>query len=1060
MFDNLFGTQANTQQNSFSNPLNAANLNPGWGIDPNLLTPSYEASYRPQYSGPQPYANYGNPSLLRSIGSSYGMDPDRWGNPIDGDRQSIESMSSKPFDSVAWVGHRVAMPVIGYGLAFGALTKPSAALGRGIGQGMARGFTSAFGGNFARADSRMASWATKASSYGAAAGEDAGMLARSASFAGRIGAGGMTGMLAGTLGGAAGLAAGFILPAIAGQAALEGMQRSFINPYINTRAQARDLRDNFKGVTFGDSTGNRVSGQGLGGGESARIATDLTNQGIRDTMFTTGEAKNISDYSARSGLLDDAKSKQIAQRVKDITEQVKLVMALGSDPSIQNAIEELAKLHQAGASVIGGRHSVAATTYSNMSQYASIAGRSVQNVMNTVGAQGQYLYQANGMTPYLGQLAAGNILGSFESARRQGILNTAQVARMGGTEGATQASLTGQLNATQTLYSQMGLMNKWLYGGKGGSTSGPGQNMTSTIATIGNRISGDPMGVEGDRILFGRQLGGKEMEENGSLAAEDQAYGFMKTMPFKKNSAGQYSAGQLASVLVHMEGMSEDQATAYIAQRSAETNPDVFHQKSQAMRADGAKYQREYITQHEMYGGNFGRAYRKTLDVGRNITQAIAGIPEQFAQESGIFGDSIQGSVDKWRYGSTLDGGQVVKNVDEFVGEQNISKDRQSQKVKLINVSDTGADMGVGEGFQAIGRGFHNLWNGDVLTRGQSMTALKKINELVKSGDKYAIAFTGAKNKDERKKALGDLLANRGDALGDVAGKISGHDRSENFQQFLTDSFTEKAIDFTTTPDGTRGDFQKSLDKVTGGKLDLLDSMKAVGEIGSLAQMSLDNSLNEGNVNDILSKDRYKEVRNSLQGLSDADKIKRITDSQRMASKEGVSAIGGLAYNANIDLEKLKKDPSSIRNESTRKKFIAAKTDAEKKNILAGEVINSNDGQIKTAGLQSADKISLEEVMGSEAKNSEIANMNSKNYSALQSGKYDYATFQNTQNALDLDKSVDKFDKVVDKFDKSVQKMNGGSSSGPVATNLYDVIFNGKSMGDNKKDGGPQLGKK
>jgi len=55
----IFRTTADQRFNSFTDPgrMNSSQMNSGnWGMDPNQLTPSYTAAYRPSYNGSQ-----GNP---------------------------------------------------------------------------------------------------------------------------------------------------------------------------------------------------------------------------------------------------------------------------------------------------------------------------------------------------------------------------------------------------------------------------------------------------------------------------------------------------------------------------------------------------------------------------------------------------------------------------------------------------------------------------------------------------------------------------------------------------------------------------------------------------------------------------------------------------------------------------------------------------------------------------------------------------------------------------------------------------------------------------------------
>jgi hypothetical protein len=54
------------------------------------------------------------------------------------------------------------------------------------------------------------------------------------------------------------------------------------------------------------------------------------------------------------------------------------------------------------------------------------------------------------------------------AAFRSGLISPEMMARLGGVEGATQLSVTGQVNASQTTYNMMRLYNKYTSGQGGG----------------------------------------------------------------------------------------------------------------------------------------------------------------------------------------------------------------------------------------------------------------------------------------------------------------------------------------------------------------------------------------------------------------------------------------------------------------------------------------------------------------------------------------------------------------------------------------------------------------
>ena len=127
----LFQTTADQQANTFQNGTNFAHMAPGWANNPAYQTPSYDAPYRPEYSGPSPYAAYQKPSWAGGVSqlvSPMYRDP-YWGNPVDHTRQAVDAAVTKPFDALAWGGQRILAPALMFGMA----TKLTGGMGRSMG---------------------------------------------------------------------------------------------------------------------------------------------------------------------------------------------------------------------------------------------------------------------------------------------------------------------------------------------------------------------------------------------------------------------------------------------------------------------------------------------------------------------------------------------------------------------------------------------------------------------------------------------------------------------------------------------------------------------------------------------------------------------------------------------------------------------------------------------------------------------------------------------------------------------------------------------------------------
>ena len=1022
--NDLYQSQADVYGNEFANPMNPANMNPGFGMDPNLLTPSYTAGYRPQYNGPQPYNQYGRVGFFSGINSILNpfSEDSRFGNPIDNQREAVEGVASRPFDSVVWAGQRVAAPMAAFGLAFKYGMKPGMAMGNAVGRAFGRGIASGMGRFMP------------------------GIVGRG--LAGALGGGTIMGA---AVPGVLGIAGSVMLPMAIGQAAMWGVQKGLVDPYINTRKEARDLRDNFAGVTFGDARGNVVTGQGLSYRESTSIARNITEQGIHDMTFSSGEYANIADYSARAGLLDDVNSKQIAKRVKDVAAQVKLIMAIAGDPSIKNAIEELAKLRNAGASVTGGNSSQAAQALTQLGMSAAVAGRSVQNIMATVGAQGQYLYQANGMTPYLGQMAAANILGSFESARRSGLLSTGQIARMGGTEGATQASLTGQINTLQTPIAKIMMYNQYMTGHEGANKS-----LIGAVSQFGQDAAGNPLGTMGRMEIFSRMMAGKKLDEKGSMAVEDIVAKILDSTSTPRNKDGKYDATQMYPVLKDMMGWTDDQAAAYLAQRTAETDPDTYKQGVKARNAQTQKQVREYISQNSLYSGVIGRNYRALRQYGQDLTSGIASVAEAFTGAQAAAGDASQGFFDKVVYGTTLNNENKGLSADFRIDAATLNHASTPVPSKMLKSMDFMTSI-TGNG--VLGKDGHmgsNKYNKIVNT----------INALAKDQNPDAIAFINASNKEDKGKALDKLLKtpemkevapiinegykNYDDFIGSTLkiGTENPNTEAPKQETGLLDKYVVNPIRglLGKAPVGQAPEDDHSLTgKVTNSlrvdkttpDMGLADSFEAIGQIHNLAD-KINDGASQGDIDKILNdKDNhnYDLVKKLLGNRRGSEAKQYITDAFNKSVEEGTAQAGYVSFNIGLGIEDLKKNPERIGDAKDRAKFVAAmksktpESEEIMQNIAAKNLRNYNGGELVSTGLAGASELKLDESHGFESQQDALGIANAKAYAAKASGMFDFKQVQDMQNALDEQKNNKDFADAVKTLKEGAQALKDGTSS-------------------------------
>ena len=942
-------------------------------MDPSLLTPSYEAPYRPRYSGTQPYNQYGRVGFFGGVNRLFNpfVEEPIWGNPIDEQQPSIEGISARPFDSLAWAGQRILAPALAFGGAF-RLLGPRTFGGYFTGGGIASGLGRAVGSGFGRG---------LASAIGL----------RGAAAAGMGAAAGVVGSVAG----------GFLLPIAAAQGALWGGQKALWNPYINTRMQARDLRRNFAGASFVDAAGNPVTGGGLGFRESYEMASEITRAGIQDMAFSTSDYAAIADMSARAGLMDNVKARQITQRVKDVAEQIKLIMAISKDPDIKNAIEELSKLNLAGASVTGGQFSNAAAAYRGLGNLASQAGVSIQRLMNTVGAQGQYMFQAAGMTPYLGQMAAANVYSGFAAAQRVGLLSPAQLARMGGLEGATQSTMSAMVRAAQTPYNLMGLYNQYIGGAAGGAIPGFNQSFSDTIRQFGHSVAMDPFRVMGQMSLFGSQMAGRQLSEQGPSAIINQAVSILSQLPIARNANGKFDAETLVPILTHMMGLSPDEAMGIIMSQATMADPTTLAQRLRGADKFSAEQMRQAISQNFAYGGRIGRTVHSIKRFGRNLTEGIAeSLVFPVTQLSGSLADTVQEAVEFFQFGETIGKGLRVSDVSTLFD----TEPRTNEPLRLIRT-------GLFDGLSST-----------------TTSVVEKINELARHGDADARAFLRATTPEERRRALTRVIGNNRDYFGEAGARVLNTDDTSAYRTFMEE--TERASRFVLTetePMTARSRVLRAFRQTVGSEnLGLLDTMSAVGAAYNLKQSG---ELSFGTIDQILEDPRYAALKKAIGDKTGADAIDAINALIRRAAEQGTIGISNDAFDLGISMESLKSSKGRLITDSKlRREFqkaLKAGDEEAMHRIGLQYVAGLGGGRLLDDPLKVPEDLETSKVMEIIAPMIETGEQRRKLLELVKSGQVDFTSALSTINSLDQRQTTKKFEDAVSKFDAAVDRMPG-----------------------------------
>lgn len=703
----IFDTTANTEFNAFSDPFNPANMNPGqWGVNPNYLTPSYSAPYRPGYNGPQGGPSSGSqPGFYNSVNqltNPFAPTP-MYGNPYRNNMAYTEQIHSRPVDAAMWASQRIVVPATSLYLSYKMGNIMTARMNT-MGGAMAAGASRFFGGSEAEVAAARATQGI----FGAvgdrfAQGTVRGMFgtARAFSHAGVLGEGlGAAAFRtaaaegAGIIGGVAG---SLLLPAVLGMAAASAFSRVAVDPYVAFSRTGSDLRRNFAGVNVagGGGGGNVLSGQGMSFASSYKAAGEITHAGIHDFTFNEGQFSQISDFSARAGLLDDATIGQISKRVKNIANQVKMVMRIANEPDIKAAIEMLSNLNSAGASVTSGE---AGRALGRIGGNAAIAGISTQRMMNTVGMQGQYLFQANGMVPYMGQIAASNNMATFASAYRQGVISPTLMATLGGPEGASQSSLTAQINGSQTMYNRIVMANRYM-----GGFSGNG--VTNNLNAFGANFSKNPIGSYGEMMMNSGLMSSRQFSERGELGLQDQIMDVAKNIPGMVKKNGRIDASNAYTLMTGQMGLSHDQAFAYIQQMTAAQDPRTQMQMLSGNNANTINQMTQLAVQQGLaYGANLTPAVRGIRKFGQSLISGMSapGIAAKEAIGGGM--DSLMDMLYGFQFGHETGGGGDFSNIKNMK-DANAKKSLSIKTLMGVPVIPSTSEMmksGVGSPFSMM----------------------------------------------------------------------------------------------------------------------------------------------------------------------------------------------------------------------------------------------------------------------------------------------------------------------------------------------------------------------
>lgn len=741
----IFQTQADNRFNSFSDPMNSVGMNGGtnggWGMDQNYLTPSYLSPFRPRYQGSTGDASPGfNPGLGTSLdqvinpfasgGSNYG------GNYWSQTTPFYNSLGNRPSDAAASLIQNWIVPGVAVHMAYAHLGGASSRIGASMASGLTRGL-----------------------------------------FSGAMGAKGVSTAMAGAgmVGGAIG---GLALPAFAAQVAVDAFDSAFMDPYIAQRKMGNNLRENFAGITFGETgAGDPFTGGGLSRRMAASISKNNSLSATREMTFNQNEVAQLSDFASRSGLMDNVNSTQMASRFESILKQVKVVMSVANTSDFKETIGIMSKMQMSGVA-----SSQLAGIMGQMASGAAIGGHSVQKVMNTTGAQGQYMFGAAGLTPYLGQLSAFSSGGSIAAAFRSNLISPALMARMGGQEGATQSAVAAQLAAYKTPYANMMASNAYLGGGETGDVVG-------NVSRFGSMISKNPLENIGNHLMNGNALASAHLRDRGLAGEQDMIQHMAKTMygSGALDDKGKVKEGVAYMIMTNQMGHSHEMATAKLAELRSYRDPDTVKQMLAANSKASTEARLNYQTQEGLDAGIFTgpKNYVKT---------AWLGVQEFGARKVGYMNadiadlsDSFQASWNTSRF-QISEGGTEGLSFEKF--------DQRNSPNKQFDLSGIKLD----KDFNVKGTAFMDS---------NTVNDLKAINRAAKSNSSAA-AYIALDNKNtpEGSRLLAKLVKDgvidkeymgsaKADALNRSASKVGVLDSPmENLGKYSTaeDFVTDKLV--------------------------------------------------------------------------------------------------------------------------------------------------------------------------------------------------------------------------------------------------------------------------
>lgn len=624
----------------------------GFGINPAYTTPAYMSNFRPAYaSDTDPFNPYSqNRSYMEALRNQYMFSPigNYASDPSEDERANNWAINTMHSDAFANGITKVGIPLAawyGANKFFGmkvAARSPTAGLwDRGAayagaiyrGQGM--GAASAAWMNTA---ARQSLGAASGSVLGRAAGR---FMGAGIGGAGRLmGLGGALGGASTVLGGAGAVAGGLVgsiaMPLAVGAGVAKAANYYAAEPYIGLRRGEDAMLANTANTFVGGQAGPNMGSFGISARHANRLSRAFMDSNIQDMGFKPGDYSAMADYGMQAGIFNDIGNLNVddmKKRVSGMADSVKMIMAVANTNSVKEAIQYMARLKAAGVSNPGSVTRV----MSEMGMASGISGASAEQIMNTVGNQGQMIAQRLGMLPIIGQRQAATTYAGFANAYKTGSLNQADAAALGGVEGATQYAMEGAGRIFSMPYFKAAINS--------GAELGTG-NMLGVSQAFGKRRAGNPLQSYGDDIINSGVRTSEYLNKHSSMeTVMNFLYDQTANIPSAKGKDGKVDLRAALGWAQANGYLSEEEARTYALQYKMKSDPAYQRRMQSAAAGSADKQMNQWMNQqgYDTLAGipGVGNMIQRVRQINRDILDDSSGI-------SGAFTQMRAGMSDKW----------------------------------------------------------------------------------------------------------------------------------------------------------------------------------------------------------------------------------------------------------------------------------------------------------------------------------------------------------------------------------------------------------------------------